>query len=127
MASKSYELMDLLESFPPISGDFIFLEGKKRHFSEYEINASGNVKWFRENIDLNYTVSNIPLANVLPQNFFQLQYQSLLVFPVKVITNIFGHQTFFFIYNKEIEMIFILGWKMRRALLQICQGKQACM
>lgn len=29
MASKSYELMDLLESFPPISGDFIFLEGKK--------------------------------------------------------------------------------------------------
>lgn len=36
--------MDLLESFPPISGDFIFLEGKKRHFSEYEINASGNVK-----------------------------------------------------------------------------------
>lgn len=38
--------MDLLESFPPISGDFIFLEGEKnpKHFSEYEINASGNVK-----------------------------------------------------------------------------------
>lgn len=32
MASKSSELMDLLESFLPISGDFIFLEGGEKAF-----------------------------------------------------------------------------------------------
>lgn len=36
--------MDLLETFPPTCGALFFLEGEKKYFSEYEINAGGNVK-----------------------------------------------------------------------------------